>query len=196
MPTQSRSRATWTRILTAARSQFARDGYERTTIRTVAAAAQTDPALVMRYFGSKDGLFAAASTFDLRLPDLTTVTSDCLGETLIRHFLERWEGDPNDQSLRILLRAGVTNAEAAARIRALFAEQVLPAVRLVAPDQQALRAGLISSQIIGLALCRFILAVPPMVEMPPETIIATIGPTLQRYLTGALATSPQNVFTR
>lgn len=184
--TQARAIATRARILAAARAQFARQGYDRTTIRTVAAEAEADPALVMRYFGSKDGLFAAASAFDLRFPDLGAVARDRLGETMIRHFLTLWEGDPSDQSLRILLRAGATEAEAAARCRALFADQVLPAVRKAAPDQEELRAGLIATQMLGLALCRFILEVPPVANMPPETVIATIGPTLQRYLTGPL----------
>ena len=49
---------------------------------------------------------------------------------MIRHFLARWEGDPTDQSLRILLRAGVTNPDAAVRVRAIFAEQVLPVIRI------------------------------------------------------------------
>src|ERR1700761_6538139 len=113
---QARSRATRERILAAARKLFAQQGYERTTIRAVAQLAQADAALVMRYFGSKEGLFAAATPFDLRLPDLDTAAADQAGAMLIRHFLRRWEGDPDDQALRILLRAGVTNPDAAARI--------------------------------------------------------------------------------
>ncbi len=182
----SRSEATRNRLLTAARSQFARDGYERTTVRAVAAAADTDPALVIRYFGSKEGLFAAATVFDLRLPSLTALPSGGLGEAMMRHFLARWEGDPNDRSLRILLRAGVTHPEAADRIRTLFAEQVLPAIRSVAPDQPEVRAGLVASQVLGVALCRFILLVPPMADMPAEALVGFIAPTLQRYVTGEL----------
>lgn len=190
--TQARAHATQARILAAARSQFARHGYDRTTIRTVATEADADPALVMRYFGSKDGLFAAASAFDLRLPDLSAVAHDRFGETLIRHFLARWEDDPDDQSLKILLRASVTSTEAAARCRALFAEQVLPTVQTAAPDQPVLRAGLMATQILGLALCRFILVVPPIADMHPKTVVATIGPTVQRYLTAPLDHQPSN----
>ena len=46
-----RSQPTRDRILAAARLIFARDGYERTTIRAVAAEAAINPAMVMRYFG-------------------------------------------------------------------------------------------------------------------------------------------------
>ncbi|HQT76161.1 MAG: TetR family transcriptional regulator [Rhodospirillales bacterium 20-64-7] len=185
-PTQARSTTTRARILSAAQAQFAKDGYERATIRAVASLAGTDPALVIRYYGSKEGLFAAATHFDLCLPSLDHVAHADIGETLVRHFLALWEGNPADPSLRILLRAAVTHAEAATRIRGLFAEQVLPAIRVVAPDRPALRAGLVASQILGLALCRYILEVPPLVDMKPDDVIACIAPTLQRYLAAPL----------
>lgn len=187
LPTQTRARATQARILAAGRELFARDGYDRTTIRAVAAAAEADPALVMRYFGSKEGLFAAATPFDLRIPGFGDIPAEQLGDRLIRHFLNRWEGDADNMSLRILLRTGMTNAEAAARIRALFAKQVLPVVRAVAPDRAEVRAGLLATQILGLAVSRYILAIPPIAEMSPETVIGCIAPTLQAYLTGHLA---------
>ena len=81
-------------ILAAARELFAAQGYERTTVRDIAARAEIDPALVIRYFGSKDGLFARAAVFDLRLPDLARRwTAPASGEALVRHFLDVWEGD-------------------------------------------------------------------------------------------------------
>ncbi|MFG1604147.1 TetR family transcriptional regulator [Actinoplanes sp. NPDC049265] len=54
-------RRTEARILAAARHLFAAVGYDRTTIRAVAAAAEVDAGLVMHYFGSKDALFAQAT---------------------------------------------------------------------------------------------------------------------------------------
>jgi AcrR family transcriptional regulator len=184
--TQARSRATQARILAAARDLFAREGYDRTTIRAVALAAEADPALVIRYFGGKEGLFAAATPFDLRIPAFDA--GDRAGDALIRHFLARWEGDPSDQSLRILLRAGVTNPDAAMRVRAIFAEQVLPVIRNLVPDRPELRAGLLASQLVGLAVARYLLIIPPLAGLPTEAVIACIGPTLQRYLTGDLGT--------
>src|SRR5919197_3958281 len=83
-----RSRAA---ILAAARDRFAADGYEKATIRAIAADARIDPALVMRYFGNKEKLFAAAAEFDLRLPDLTALPRGSVGKALVKHFLERWE---------------------------------------------------------------------------------------------------------
>src|SRR5581483_12081414 len=99
-----RSDATRAAILTAARERFAADGYERATIRAIAADAGIDPAMVMRYYGNKEKLFAAAAEFDLDLPDLAAVRPQRLGATLVGHFLHRWE---RDDALVALLRAAV-----------------------------------------------------------------------------------------
>src|SRR5947199_3952251 len=108
-----RSDATRAAILDAARERFAKDGYERATIRAIAADAGVDPAMVMRYYGSKDKLFAAAADFDLRFLELAETERIQVGRSVVRHFLERWEGD---EALVILLRSSATNGEAAQRM--------------------------------------------------------------------------------
>ncbi|MFG3604074.1 TetR/AcrR family transcriptional regulator [Micromonospora chersina] len=182
-PRARRSDATRAAILRAARERFAADGYERATIRAIAAEARIDPSMVMRYYGSKEGLFAAAAEFDLRLPDLAAVPPDRLGETLVRHFLRRWEGD---ETLAALLRAASTNPGAAERMRLLFADQLAAAVAGFGADpaSTARRAGLVASQTLGLAFTRYIVRLPPVVEMTPDELVAWVAPTLQRYLTG------------
>src|SRR5437764_15403785 len=100
-----RSDATRAAILDAARERFAADGYERATIRAIAADARIDPSMVIRYFGSKDALFAAAAVFDLRLPDVASLPRDRIGEALTAHFLARWE---EDEAMVAILRAAVT----------------------------------------------------------------------------------------
>jgi AcrR family transcriptional regulator len=169
-------------ILAAARDRFAADGYEKATIRAVAADAGIDPAMVMRYFGNKEKLFATAAEFDLRLPDLSQVPRERLGETVIRHFLQRWQAD---DVLQVLLRTGVTNEAAAARMRGVFGTQLAPMMVALAGEQAATRATLVASQVLGMALCRYILKIPPAVDMSDEEVIAWLAPTLQRYLTGS-----------
>ena len=182
---QQRSADTRARILAAARATFAREGYERATLRAIAAGAEADPALIIRYFGSKEGLFVAAVDFELRLPDLSKTPSQKLGATLVKHFLARWEGDPSDRALQILLRTAVTNEGAAERMRNIFARQLLPAVSQVAAGGEArLRAALIATQILGLALCRYVLKLPAVSALTADEIVAWYGPTVQRYLTG------------
>jgi AcrR family transcriptional regulator len=184
-----RSEQTRAAILEAARRRFAADGFERTTIRAIAADAGIDPSMVMRYYGSKDGLFAAAADIDLQLPDLTTVPREQLGETLVRHWVERWEGDLADEALLVLFRSAITHETAAAQLRAIFAAQVAAALATVVDDpaEAPVRAGLVATQALGLALCRYVLKLPPVVALDSGALVESISPTIQRYLTGALS---------
>ena len=184
--TARRADATRGAILDAARERFAADGYERATIRAIAASADVDPALVMRYYGSKEELFTAAAQFDLRLPDLGALGKRRAGRALVEHFLARWE---DDDTLKALLRAAATNERAAERVREIFAAQVRPAVTKLAGGGRygATRAGLIASQIMGFALCRYVLRLPPVIAMRRPEIVKWLAPTVQRYLFGAKA---------
>ncbi|OBH90276.1 TetR/AcrR family transcriptional regulator [Mycobacterium sp. E2989] len=167
-------------ILAAARERFGAVGFQGATIRAIAADAGIDPAMVMRYYGSKDKLFAAAAEFDLRFPDLAAADPVQVGRSLVRHFLERWEGD---EALVILLRSSATNGEAAQRMQEIFGSQIEPLVAsFVPPSDIGVRAGLIATQILGMALCRFVLRLPPVVEMSRDEIVEWLGPTIQRYL--------------
>jgi AcrR family transcriptional regulator len=183
-----RSDQTRAAILTAARRRFADDGFERTTIRAIAADAGIDPSMVMRYYGSKDGLFAAAVDIDLRLPDLAAVPREELGVTLVRHWVARWEGGLSDELLVILLRSAITNESAAERLRAIFGAQVATAAAAVVDDPAEVpaRAGLVATQMLGLALCRDILRLPPVVALDVDTLVAVVSDTVQRYLTGPI----------
>ena len=176
-----RSDTTRATILAAARKRFAADGFERATIRAIAADAGIDASMVMRYYGNKEGLFAAAADFDLRLPDVGSLPQDAVGTTLVTHFLNRWEGDG---ALMALLRGAVTNEVAAARMRDIFGTQVASAAgRLVADSEEATtRAGLVASQMLGFALCRYVLRLPTVSAMTREEAVACLGPTVQRYL--------------
>jgi AcrR family transcriptional regulator len=174
------SQETKAAILAAARERFGAAGFQAATIRAIAADAGIDPSLVMRYFGSKDQLFAAAAEFDLRFPDFTALDRAQVGRSLVSHFLERWE---SDEALVILLRSSATNAEAAQRMQSIFTTQLQPLVASLAPAADAARqAGLMATQILGLAWCRFVLRLPPVVAMSRAEIVDSIGPTIQRYL--------------
>ncbi|MFJ1569599.1 TetR/AcrR family transcriptional regulator [Streptomyces erythrochromogenes] len=172
-------------ILRAARERFAAQGYERTTIRAVAAAAEIDPSMVMRYFGSKEQLFDAALAVDLRLPDLGAVPAGELPAALVRHFVERWEGDPADDALLVLLRSAVTNEQAADRMREVFAAQVAPALAAaLGPERAARAAGLVSSQLLGLALTRYLLRLPAVTALSRDDLVAGLAPALAATLAG------------
>jgi AcrR family transcriptional regulator len=176
-----RSQPTRDGILQAARRLFAEKGYDRTTIRGIAAAAAIHPSMVMRYYGSKEELFAAAASFDLKLPDLSTVPQRDVGRTLVRHFLKRWESEPGD--LPALLRVSVTHAHARARLMRIFQTQVVPALAAVCgKERAAVSSALLVTQTLGLALTRYVLRLPPVVNIPEDIIIERIGATLQSYM--------------
>ncbi|MHB1526355.1 MAG: TetR/AcrR family transcriptional regulator [Candidatus Dormibacteria bacterium] len=189
-PGGPRSAPTRRAILAAARAHFAAEGYEHTTVRAVAADAGIDASMVMRYYGSKDGLFAAAADIDLRLPALDGIEQDHLGEVLARHFVSLWEGATHDDALVVLLRTATTHEGAAQRMREVFAEQAVPAISsALGGTDGARRAGLVASQLLGVALCRYVIRLEPIARQDRDQLVADIATTIQRYLTEPLAPS-------
>jgi AcrR family transcriptional regulator len=180
MPAKVRDgEATRSTILVTARSQFGNHGFERTTIRSVASEAGVDPALVMHYFGSKAELFAAASRFDITFPDLSNIAPDAIADALLPTFISVW--GPHGPLLP-LLRAAATNRTAADALLAVFVDQVAPALAAVVPDRAPERAALVGSQLLGLAVARNILCIPPLVAMDDAQLIEWLRPVLAHYL--------------
>ena len=176
------AQATREKLIAAARRAFSERGFERTTVREIAGDAGVNPALINRYFGGKDELFAEAVSIDLAFPPLADVARADIGRTLVAHFFKRWEGSREDDLLRVLIRTAATNEAAAARIRAIFAGQIIAMVtRVAGPDRAGERAALIATQILGLAYVRYVLGLGEN-GIPRHTIQAMVGDTVQRYL--------------
>lgn len=191
MKTTKKSDQTRAAILAAAEHLFARQGYERTTVRDVAERAQIDPALVIRYFGSKDGLFAQAARIELELPAPGALEPTQIGRALLEHFLEVWEGATRARGMAVLLRSAASNEVAAAKMRQAFQAQVMPFVAALGDAASApRRAGLVSTQLLGLAMCRYVLALPPVVALTRDELVELVAPTLQRYAAGAREREP------
>ena len=182
-PSRQRTQAA---ILKAAQELFAGQGYERTTVSDVAARAAIDPAMVMRYFGSKEALFARATAFDLGLPDLTKVArarrcdaGRAFPRDLGRSAQQRQpdqlaagrglqrgcrRGGPHD-----LRRPGRADAGAGG-----------PAGRAAGARRADRHPDM------GLAVTRYVLKVPPVVALDRAQIVRLLGPTMQRYVAGKL----------
>ncbi|BBZ76301.1 TetR family transcriptional regulator [Mycolicibacterium anyangense] len=181
------------RILTNARELFARNGIDKTSIRTIAAAAGVDSALVHHYFGTKQQLFAAA----IRMPiDPTVVIARMretpltdLGHTLPATLVALWDSEMGD-ALVATMRSMLAGADVG--LIRTFIEDVITAEIAPRVDSPAgtgrLRVQFVASQMLGVAIARYIVVVEPFASLPPEQIAAVIGPTLQRYLTGDLPT--------
>jgi AcrR family transcriptional regulator len=180
-------------ILAAARSHFAEAGYEGATIRGIAAGAGVDPALVLHYYGSKDGVFQAAVEFPIDpaefIPRLLEPGLDGLGERLTRFFIETWDS-PTGRPLLALIRSVVANEGAAALMRDFVSRAVLGRVaQALDLDRPQLRASLAASQLVGVAMLRYVVRVEPLASASAAEVSAWLGPTLQRYFTDPAATA-------
>jgi len=183
-------------ILDSARRQFADHGYAGATIRAIASGAGVDPALVHHYYGNKERLFAAAmelpivpgETISEILSNVAQEPGQSVGEQMVRSALAMWERPDVQGAFRAQLRSALTSEQAAVTLREYIAEAILQPVATVAsgtdPERTPFRAALVGSQMLGLALTRYMLQVGPIAAASPEELAAAIGPTIDRYLTG------------
>ncbi|MEV7327000.1 TetR family transcriptional regulator [Micromonospora sp. NPDC093244] len=180
-------------ILDAARAAFAERGFDAASIRAIAGTAGVDPALVHHYFGSKDQLFLAAMNFPADpgqlVPRVLAGDRDGVGERMVRVFLGVWDSPAGSAGVA-LLRSAVSNEWTARLLREFITTQVLRRVLEqldVEPAQLPLRGSLVATQMIGLAMMRHVVRLEPVASADPETLVAAVGPTVQRYLTGSLS---------
>ena len=176
-------------ILTAAGELFAELGFERTTMRAVAAWADVDPALIHHYFGNKEGLLAAALVLPVDPAALLAgldADPEHAGEAVVRRVLGFWDTDPETRRLLLgLIRVGLSHEYAAGVLRDLLGRTILTAVgRVVADDHQSLRAALVGTQMGGLLLGRYVLGIPGVRDATPDELAVAVGPVVQHYLTG------------
>lgn len=178
-------------LLEAARQLFAERGYEGASLRAIGAAAGVDAALVAHFFGSKADLLAAAVDWpfdpDATLPRLLAHGRDRVGEALTELFLSVWDDERQRNPLLTLLRAATTEPRAATLLHEFVCTRLLgPLLAGLGADQPELRSDLVTAQLSGLALTRYILRFEPIASTPAEQLIPQIAPTLQRYLVGTL----------
>jgi len=174
-------------ILKAARASFASRGYGATSLRSVAHDAGVDPALVSYYFESKAGLLDAV----LVLPDgflegITAAASAPLrkrGAALVQASLSMWDDPQSAEILRAIILTANHEQVAMDRIREVFAVHILRAVSdNLSDDERSLRAGLVASQIVGLAITRYVWKIGSIATIPSSQVVDLIGPAVQRYL--------------
>jgi AcrR family transcriptional regulator len=177
-------------LLAAAREEFVRSGYDQARVRSIAAAAGVDPAMVNHWFGGKDGLFTAA--MDLPVDPAVVVARildgdpELAGERLVRTFLSVWDPSGGGQFVA-MLRSVSSHEHAATMMREFVTDRIFgPLAAALESDQQLLRATLCGSQVVGLGMARYVIKLDPIASADVESLVAAIGPTLQRYLTGSL----------
>ena len=177
-------------VLAAARASFAEKGFRGTTIRAVAASAGVDPALVHHYFGSKDDLFVAALEMPVDprevLAPVVAQGADGAGERLLRTFLSVWD-DPDMQVRLLAVVRSVLTDDGGTLLKDGFIPVVVgPVLAQLVTDRPDVRIPLVASTVVGLIVTRYVIAFPPMAQMPAEDLVHRMGPVLQHYLTGDL----------
>jgi len=168
-------------ILAAARRRFATDGFERTTLRAIAADVGVDAALVIRYFGSKQDLFATATEFVIELPDLTGAAPDHIADMLLPRYFAVWE---DDHSFLALLRAAMTSEIAANTLNLTLAKHVAPTLTAAIPDNHQQRIALTDAFVIGLAATRSVLGDLPVAGLSREELSRWAAPVFRQLLVG------------
>jgi AcrR family transcriptional regulator len=183
------------RILTAARDEFAQHGWAGTTIRAIARAADVDPALVYHYFGSKEALLDAATNPPQRWLDAVASTWTTpvgeLGAALLRLMLGAWADEEIGPVLRAVLLTAAHDQTTREKLRRVVESSLMGVSQLGADERdRQVRSVLISSQIMGLAMMRYVWGIEPIASMDDDEIIAAIAPNLQRYVEGEIAGRP------
>ena len=177
------------RIVRAAREEFAQNGWAGTTLRAVARAADVDPALVYHYYGSKEGLLDAATTPPPRWLENVAKTWAApvsgLGRALIETLMASWADDEIGPTLRAVLQTAAHEPSTREKLR-LIVERSLMGVSQLGTDEydRLVRSGLISSQLMGFALMRYVWKIEPIASMADHDAVAAIAPNLQRYIEG------------
>ena len=179
-------------ILEAARQIFAEKGFDKGSIRAIAGEAKVDPALVHHYFGTKNKLFLESINAPLDpatvIPQALAGPRDTAGERLVRLVLSVWDSPAGKAALG-MFRSALSNEWTARLLREFVITQVLrKAVAELAldPAQAPMRSALVATQMAGLMTIRYVLKVEPLASAPAETLVAAIGPNVQRYLTDPL----------
>jgi AcrR family transcriptional regulator len=179
------------RIVAAARDEFAEHGWAGTTLRAVARAADVDPALVYHYFGSKEGLLDAATNPPVKwlenVAKTWTTPVDQLGTALITTVVTSWADAEIAPTLRAILQTAAHEPATREKLRRVVEGSLMGVSELGGDDRdRLLRSGLISSQMMGFALMRYVWKIEPIASMTDDEAIAAIAPNLQRYVDGDL----------
>lgn len=160
------------RIRTVAREAFLASGYPRTTLRAVAAAADVDVALISYYFGSKQGLFAAAMTLPVSpasvLSQVLSGDPNRMAEQVVAAVIATWDDPELGEPLKALITAAIQDATVLRALREYVEQEIIArlAERIKGPGATA-RAGALVTTLVGVIFTRYLLGLEPVASMHP-----------------------------
>lgn len=170
-------------ILHTAQQLFSQRGYEQIGIRDIAAAAEINGALVIRYFGSKDQLFAEAVMEAFKLGDLLQDRREVVGERLIRYLLQE-DSDATFYPILALLRSATSSQGARLLKQGLETHFIQPLAEWLGGEDRYLRASLIASTLLGIAIMQDVLYISSLAESSIDALVAQVAPVIQKYIDG------------
>ncbi|OIN79475.1 TetR/AcrR family transcriptional regulator [Mycobacterium malmoense] len=175
-------------IVATARRLFADSGYDKTSVRDIAAGSGVDPALIRHYFGSKAELFRSTMGWPFEPAEISARIArgdrDDIGARLTRVFFEAWERPDSRASLLAILRGAATHNESAALVRQFIQGQLYPQLaRLLTGTDTELRIDVAMAQLLGIAYLRHVLQVEPIASAPVDELIARVTPIVTAHLT-------------
>ena len=174
-------------ILRAAGHLFAQSGYDGTTLRGVAREAKVDSALVFHYFQNKENLFkelvrSRVNPTGIRVRLATRKPTE-LGPLIVGGFVRVWDSAGPESVLIIMLRSALTNPIAARLLRQLIEEEIVaPSAQRKGGRSVRLRLSLVGSQLLGLAIARYVLRMEPIAKASPKALSDHLGPALSALL--------------
>ncbi|HTW20034.1 MAG TPA: TetR family transcriptional regulator [Mycobacteriales bacterium] len=177
------------RILEAARARFRAHGYRPVTVRSIAAEARVDVALVTFYFGTKQRLFSAAMALPIRpldtLAEILEGELDTLGERMLRSMLSVWDDPNTGPALRGLLSTAAVDGDQARMVREAVHREIIQryAARLEGKDSLA-RAAALTTQVAGVVFARYLLQIEPIASMTADEVLKALAPSLQLIVDG------------
>lgn len=156
-------------------------------MRGIAVEADVDPAVVVHFFGSKDGLFRAAVAWPFdpaaAAADITGPDTEGLSARVARTFFGFWEDPATQPALLALLRSAMSHETAATLLREFVVLQLFTHVTgLLDGPQAQLRVQLAAAHLIGLAVLRYALCFEPIASANSDEIVAWVTPALRSYL--------------
>lgn len=177
------------RIIAAAVDEFGEQGYDGTTVRSIAARAGVDSALVHHYFGTKADLFAEAVGIPLRpdidVPGILAGPQDEVGERLVRYVLEAFEQPEIRRRGVMLMRTAIGSRLTTPLLAGFLSRELIGRIaKTLGVEDAELRATLVASQMAGLLLTRYVLKIAPIATASVDELVGRIGPNVQRYLFG------------
>jgi AcrR family transcriptional regulator len=188
---RSGSSDTREQIRKAAEKLFLERGYEGASMRAIAREAGVDASLIVHFFGNKVSLFAEAIEWphdpEVEVPKLLRDGRRRVGHNLVRLLVTTWDQEGHRSPILTMVGAAMVEPEASRMLRDFLRERLYgPLFEALGSDRPDLRASLLATQMIGLGMIRYVQKFEPLSSAKPADVVAWVGPTAQRYLTGKL----------